>query len=208
MVDQAGVAPGGAISGSRARGDRRIASTFPGEETQALGSRPRYSLAMGRSAKVIRDHAAELGRRGGLVSSERKAAAARLNGAKGGRPRRKPEAAGSTAGATFVTLTERKRQGQEAYALGVARLRAALSEYARAHGGEFLLFGSAAKGDFHFDSDVDILLRFPAGKEGKAWAFAESSCRALQLTPDIRPDRLCDEAFVKAVSMHAEVLRG
>lgn len=159
---------------------------------------------MGRSAKVIRDHAAELGRRGGLVSSERKAAAARLNGAKGGRPPLKQEAAG----ASFVTLSERKRQRQEAYAQGVIRLRAALSEFARAHGGEFLLFGSAARGDFRFDSDVDILLRFPAGKEGKAWAFAEASCRSLQLTPDIRPARLCDKAFVKAVSKHAEVLRG
>lgn len=163
---------------------------------------------MGRSAKVIRDHAAELGRRGGLVSSERKAAAARLNGAKGGRPRLKQEATGSPGGATFVTLSERKRQRQEAYAQGVIRLRAALSEFARANGGEFLLFGSAAKGDYRFDSDVDILLRFPAGKEGMAWAFAESSCHALQLTPDIRPARLCDEAFVKAVSKHAEVLRG
>jgi len=163
---------------------------------------------MKRSAKVIRDHAAELGRRGGLVSSERKAAAARLNGAKGGRPRNKPMAEESTGSAPFITLSERKRMRQEAYAQGIARLRTALSGFARAHDGEYLLFGSAARGDFRFDSDVDILLRFPVGKESLAWAFAESSCRALQLTPDIRPERLCDEAFVEAVSRQAEVLRG
>lgn len=142
------------------------------------------------------------------MSSERKAAAARLNGAKGGRPRLKREVAAGPGGAPFVTLSERKRQRQEAYAQGVARLRAALSAFAQVHGGEFLLFGSAARGDYRFDSDVDILLRFPASKESAAWAFAESSCRALQLTPDIRPARLCDEAFVKAVSKHAEALGG
>lgn len=163
---------------------------------------------MERNAKRVREHAAELGRRGGSVSSERKAAAARLNGAKGGRPRSKAPAGPVVGQAPILTLAERKRRQQEAYALGVARLRTALSAFARAEGGEFLIFGSAARGDYRFDSDVDILLRFPRTKESLAWAFAESSCRALQLVPDIRPERLCDEAFVKAVAKDAQVLRG
>lgn len=163
---------------------------------------------MERNAKRVREHAAELGRRGGSVSSDRKAAAARLNGAKGGRPRASPVQAQAAGGSPILTLAERKRRRQEAYAQGVVRLRAALSEFARTEGGEFLLFGSAARGDFRFDSDVDLLLRFPPSKESLAWTFAEASCRALQLVPDVRPARLCDEAFLRAVSKDGQVLRG
>jgi predicted nucleotidyltransferase len=155
---------------------------------------------------AVRQLAAQLGKRGGSVTSERKAAAARANGAKGGRPRvARGEPAG---GQNWLTLAERKRRKREAYARSVHRLRALLSTYAATHGGAFLLYGSAARGDFRFDSDVDILLRFPRRIERNAWQFAEEACRELQLRPDIRPARLCDEAFVRKVAQYAEALHG
>jgi len=50
----------------------------------------------------------------------------------------------------------------------VAELRRVLDAYARAHGGRFLLFGSAARGaDFDVaTSDVDFLVQFgPPGDD-------------------------------------------
>ena len=60
----------------------------------------------------------------------------------------------------IVTLTERKAAEAERRRLAVAELRVVLTGYARAHGGRFLLFGSAARGTMRYDSDVDILLDF------------------------------------------------
>jgi general stress protein YciG len=42
-------------------------------------------------ADLIRQYLAEIGRKGGSSKSERKAAAARENGKKGGRPRENPD---------------------------------------------------------------------------------------------------------------------
>jgi predicted nucleotidyltransferase len=75
----------------------------------------------------------------------------------------------------------------------VARMRAAVEElkpilttYARAHGGRYILFGSAARGDLLLQSDVDILVDFPIEAELNAWQFAESQCFERGLTPDIQ----------------------
>lgn len=61
----------------------------------------------------------------------------------------------------IVTLAERKAAEAERRRLAVAALRPAFAAYARAHGDRFLLFGSAARNEMRYDSDVDILLDFP-----------------------------------------------
>jgi predicted nucleotidyltransferase len=58
------------------------------------------------------------------------------------------------------TLAERKRAQVEAILAGIARLREDLKEYGRAHGGKFVLYGSAVSGRIHYDSDVDIIVDF------------------------------------------------
>ena len=71
----------------------------------------------------------------------------------------------------------------------------ALSDYARAHGGRFLLYGSAARGDLRHDSDIDLLVDFPETAQSAAWAFAEQACWDRGLEPDIRPLAWCSEPF-------------
>ncbi|WP_046868648.1 nucleotidyltransferase domain-containing protein [Microvirga massiliensis] len=43
-----------------------------------------------------------------------------------------------------------------------------LRQYARSKGGRFLLSGSTARGETRFDSDIDLLLDFPAHIEADA----------------------------------------
>ena len=59
----------------------------------------------------------------------------------------------------IVTLTERKAAEAARRRQEVAALVPVLAEYAREHGGRFLLYGSAARGQMKFHSDVDLLVR-------------------------------------------------
>jgi len=97
----------------------------------------------------------------------------------------------------FVTLGDRKKARVGAMRRGFLLLCDSLSDYARAHGGRYIAFGSAASGDLRFDSDVDILVDFPdAMSTSSAWRFAEDECWRLDLTPDVRPVAYCEPPFV------------
>jgi predicted nucleotidyltransferase len=87
----------------------------------------------------------------------------------------------------IVTLTERKTAEAARRAAAVEALVAVLPEYARAHGGRFLLFGSAARGQMKFTSDVDLLIDFPPDALNEAWIFAEAACWDRGLEPDLLP---------------------
>jgi predicted nucleotidyltransferase len=75
----------------------------------------------------------------------------------------------------IVTLTERKFREAARRRDAVAALVPVLAEYARAHGGRFLLLGSAARGTMKYHSDVDLLMDFPAETLNAAWKFADNS---------------------------------
>jgi predicted nucleotidyltransferase len=96
----------------------------------------------------------------------------------------------------IVTLSERKAAEATRRQRAVGELRLALDAYGRAHGGRFLLFGSAARGDMRYDSDVDILLDFPPDRLSSAWRFAERACRDRRLEPDIMPFEWCKDDFL------------
>jgi hypothetical protein len=98
-----------------------------------------------------------------------------------------------------ITLRERADAAARRRQQAVAHLRVVLIDYARAHGGRFLLFGSAARGEMCDGSDVDILTDFPRDATGDAWAFAEDACREAGLSPDIRPMSWCGKAFLEHV---------
>jgi hypothetical protein len=81
-----------------------------------------------------------------------------------------PRRSGSTAARTLAAVSDVKHL---------------LADYGREHGGRFILFGSAARREMHSDSDVDILVDFPAVKQSDAIGFAERACWRLGLRPDI-----------------------
>jgi predicted nucleotidyltransferase len=91
---------------------------------------------------------------------------------------------------------------------GVVKLKAALDEYARRHHGRFLLYGSIARGDYRFNSDVDILVDFAENETDKAWQFAEQSCLDFGLIPDIRPVSFCEKKFLDKVSCEMVIIDG
>ena len=96
----------------------------------------------------------------------------------------------------IVTLAERKAKEAARRRKAVQELRPLLIAYAREHNGRFLLFGSVARDEMRYDSDVDILTDFndPIADDD-ACEFAERACINLRLEPDIRPLAWCREPF-------------
>lgn len=106
----------------------------------------------------------------------------------------------------IVTLREHKALEADRRRRAVLTLREGLGAYTHAHGGRFLLFGSAARGEMRHNSDVDILVDFPPDALDAAWVYAEDTCRSLRLTPDIRPLAWCSPAFLAHVTQAAQVI--
>jgi len=106
----------------------------------------------------------------------------------------------------IITLAERKATEAGRRRAAVETLMPALAAYARAHGGRFLLFGSAARGQMKFDSDVDLLMDFPPDTLDEAWKFAEAACWDRGLEPDLLPYGGCKPAFLDHIAPDIQVL--
>jgi len=98
------------------------------------------------------------------------------------------------------SLAERKRARVEEIRAGLVALRKKLTEYGRAHGGKFVMFGSAVTGRLHYDSDVDILVDFDEAGVGAALDFVETTCAALKLHADVQPKAWCKEEFIARIA--------
>jgi predicted nucleotidyltransferase len=81
-----------------------------------------------------------------------------------------------------------------------------LLSYARETGGRYLLYGSLARKEARYDSDVDLLLDFPPEFEGEAWRVAEDICAELGIEHDIKPIAWCDKSFVARILPRARVI--
>lgn len=81
-----------------------------------------------------------------------------------------------------------------------------LAAYARGQGGRYLLFGSAARGDMRYDSDVDIPVDFLAETLDDASNFAEGACWDRRLDPDITPFSWGKAAFVAHIKPDIDVM--
>lgn len=100
---------------------------------------------------------------------------------------------------TVQTLADRKKARVEEIRAGFARLRKDLANYGLAHRGKFWVYGSAATGQFHFDSDIDIIVDFDDADIGHALDFVESACARLGLKPDAQPKAWCTDAFLEKI---------
>ena len=109
-------------------------------------------------------------------------------------------------GRSFPTLAQRKAGRVDRLYEAVATLRDRLERYAHTHGGRFLLYGSAARGEMRYDSDIDLLLDFPEDRLSEAWRYAEDLCRDLGLQPDLCPLAWCSAEFVARVRAHTVTL--
>ena len=106
----------------------------------------------------------------------------------------------------IVTLTERKTTEAARRRDAVAALIPVLTDYARTHGGRYLLFGSAARDTMTYHSDVDLLMDFPEDTLTDAWTFAEQACWNLGLEPDLLPYGGCKPKFLDHIAADTKVL--
>src|SRR5208282_1507507 len=99
------------------------------------------------------------------------------------------------------------RKGAEAARRGgIADILAdRLSLFARDRGGRFILYGSLARGEARYDSDVDLLIDFPRECEAAAWRIAEDLCSELGVDLDIKPVAWCAPDFVAKVLPSARI---
>lgn len=108
----------------------------------------------------------------------------------------------------WLTLIERKKIAMDDMRNGIALLCQDLKDYVAANEGQFILFGSAARGTFELHSDVNIIVDFPVDKETGSCRFAEESCYKHGLKPDVRSIGFCNEEFIKCIQKDAVYIHG
>lgn len=108
--------------------------------------------------------------------------------------------------AIFPTLAEQKTAAVKRVGHSCETLKVALARYARERSGRFILYGSVARGEHRFDSDLDLLVDFPEGEEIEAWRYAERVCRDLQLKLDIASFRTSSSRFLAHIHRDMKVI--
>lgn len=106
----------------------------------------------------------------------------------------------------IVTLPERKARALARRRAAVERVSTKLAGFAREKGGRYLIFGSAARDELRFDSDLDLLVDFPPHLHAEAWRFAEDVCAEERMPADIRPLAWCSDEFVAHISRDLRIL--
>lgn len=106
----------------------------------------------------------------------------------------------------YRTIETRKRDEADRRNRLADVLSERLSSYAKEKGGRFILFGSLARGEARFDSDVDLIVDFPPEWEGEAWRMAEDVCAELRTESDIKPLAWCDPTFASRILPDAKVI--
>ncbi|MGH7041314.1 MAG: nucleotidyltransferase family protein [Acetobacteraceae bacterium] len=106
----------------------------------------------------------------------------------------------------YPRLSERKAIRTAEKRAAVKALKEELAAYARARGGRYLLYGSAARGEVRYDSDIDLLVDFPCEFENAAWNFAEQACAERGVDPDLNHAAWCRKKFLDHIALDVEVL--
>ena len=81
------------------------------------------------------------------------------------------------------TLEQRKHEEAVRRAAVPQALAVRLSDFATRCEGRYLIYGSLARGEARYDSDVDIPVDFPAEFQAEAWRRVEAACADLRSRP-------------------------
>lgn len=65
--------------------------------------------------------------------------------------------------------------------------------------GRYVVFGSFAHGNFRHNSDLDVLIDFPAATDADPWAFLDDLSRKHGMPIDMHDAGYCKRAFVDCV---------
>ncbi len=95
-----------------------------------------------------------------------------------------------------TTLTERKASEAARRQRAADAVVEALAAFARGKDGRFTVFGSFVTKTMRFDSDLDILVDFPADRTAEAWDFVEQTCADHQIPADIHDARTMTTRFL------------
>lgn len=105
-----------------------------------------------------------------------------------------------------TTLDERKATEAARRKLAADGVVRELDAYARKHGGRFIVFGSFATDTMRFDSDLDVMIDFPADRTPDAWRFVEDACARHEVPLDAHDARTTKPGFVERVCSRGLVL--
>lgn len=107
----------------------------------------------------------------------------------------------------IVKVAERKQRQVDRIRSAVAAVEPALAAYARRHGGRFVVFGSAARGDLRHDSDYDLMVDFALPIERQARDYAEMLCIDAGLHPDVHLKPDLSAALLERIARDGRVLQ-
>jgi len=105
-----------------------------------------------------------------------------------------------------VTITERKAREAARRRAAIAEVMADLRRYGAEHGGRFLIFGSAAEDRIGPDSDLDVVVDFPAGAETPAIEHVEDICKQHRIPVDVLAKSATKTAFLDRIGSRSLVI--
>lgn len=111
-----------------------------------------------------------------------------------------------TAVMRVATLAERKAREAARRKSAANRAVDEMRLYAADHGGRFVVFGSWLRDAFRYDSDLDVLIDFPAETATAAWLFLEDLGARLDLPIDLHDAATSKQAFVERVRATGRVI--
>lgn len=107
---------------------------------------------------------------------------------------------------TITTLPQRKAAEAARRRRAAGEAVCELRDYARSHGGAFVVFGSFVKDALRFDSDLDVMVDFPVETSAEAWRHAEAICERRAIPVDLHDARTTRPAFADRVRRTGLVL--
>lgn len=106
-----------------------------------------------------------------------------------------------------VTIVNRKKMKESRMRSKMERVKEALASYVAGHVGRFVVFGSAARDEMRYDSDLDILVDFPAEVERDARDYAERVCIEHGIKPDLHLASEASSELLDRVSHDGALIR-